>query len=328
MKKRLAALLTFFLLSSCASPTPTNLPKAADTQLVLPTRMPFPTRISTLPPAVATTGKWIDPLEGVNLLADFSSFKADWQIIPGYVTAAQMNDAVARLEGDQVHREYQKVINGFLRTTVQKEDGQIFEVLMPAELVDGKLKELRVKKVEQVSILSIHSALLEDYFAINFPNIVDSWRAQGAQYEDFKYTAVITLTWATKFGPLRISYKLSGKYISEEGKYPGRVEFLKLCAYESTKSHYQPNGRLDVNWFPAPIVGLSGTARDASGEMQSDAFGWTPMVDFAKDESDTLSAIAQAVNGLAIESKETLSRLQAAFDRAFMPIHCAEVVVE
>jgi hypothetical protein len=171
--------------------------------------------------------------------------------------------------------------------------------------------------------------LLEDYFAINFPDVVVKWKSQGATDADFKYAAVITITWATKYGPLNISYKLSGKYISEEGKHPGRLDFLRLCMYEQTKEHFTPTNKLTLNWFPVPIVGLSGTAfGGTAGSMESDAFGWTPMTDFAKAEIETLNEIAQAVSGVAIESKETLAGLQAAFDRAFMPIHCTDAVIE
>jgi hypothetical protein len=329
MKKPLAILLILFLLSACAAPTLTDAPKAADTQLVIPTRMPFPTRIPKSPvfPAVTPTVQ-PDLLDGIKFPNAFSSVKADWQVIPGNVTAAQMNDAVAQQEGDQVDRANQKVLNGFLLTTIAKADGQVFDVLTPAELVDGKLKELKVKKVEQVPVLSTHAALAEDYFAINFPDAVSKWEAQGAQYEDFKYAAVVTISWATKYGPLRVSYKLSGKYLSEAGKYPGRLEFLKLCAYEQTLEHFSPINTLMTNWYPAPIVGLSGTVKGVSGVMESDAFGWTPMTDFANAESVTLGEIGQAVNGVTIASRETLDKLQAVFDRAFMPMHCAETVLD
>lgn len=327
MKKKLAILLTLFLLSACAAPTPTNAPKAADTQLVIPTRLPFPTRISTSIAAVTPTAQ-PGLLDGTKFLATFSSAKADWQIVPGNVTAAQLNEAVALLEGDQMHRTNQKVLNGFLRTTVKKADGQVYEVLVPAESVNGKLKELKVKSVGQTPVLASHAVLLEDYFAINFPDVVAKWEAQGARYEDFKYAAVVTVTWATKYGPLRVSYKLSGKYISEEGKYPGRLDFLKLCMYEQTKAHFLPTGKITLNWFPAPIVILFGTTRGVSGEMQSDAFGWTPMADFAKAEKDTLYDIGRTATGVAIESQEILDNLQAIFDKAFMPVHCAEVTVE
>lgn len=326
MKKHIIVLLLLFLLSSCASPIP-EAPKVMDTPFVMPTRMPFPTRISTSPAAVTPTPQ-PGLLDAVKFVTTFSSSKEDWQVIPGSVTAAQVNDAVALQEGDQMRRVNQKVLNGFLRVSVSQVGGQVFEVLVPAELIDGKLKELKVKSVEQTPVLASHAVLLEDYFAINFPDVVDKWGAQGALYEDFKYAAVITVTWATKYGPLRVSYKLSGKYISEEGSYPGRLDFLKLCMYEQTKEHFTPNNKLMPNWYPAPIVGLSGTTRDGSGEMQSDAFGWSPMSDFAKAESNTLSAIGQVVSGVAIESEETLAQLQAAFDRAFMPVHCTETVVE
>lgn len=289
--------------------------------------MPFPTRISTLPADVTPT---IQPglLSDIKFLDTFSSRKADWQVIPGNVPAAQINEAVAELEGDHMNRVNQKVINGFLIVPVTQVGGQAFEALVPAELVDGKLKELTVKNVRQTPILSSHGVLLEDYFALNYPDVVDQWAAQGAQYEDFKYAAIVTITWATKYGPLRISYKLSGKYISEEGKYPGRVDFLKQCMYEQTIEHYLPNNRQAPNWYPVPIVGLSVEGGKNPGIMQSDAFGWTPMTDFAEDESDLLSWIGHAVNNIPIESKETLERLQAAFDRTYMPVHCAEVTIE
>jgi hypothetical protein len=290
--------------------------------------MPFPTRISTLP-ADMTPTPVPNVLDGVKFLDAFSSSRTDWQVVPGYVTAEQINKAVADLEGDYMSRVNQKVLNGFLRAAVTQVGGQVYEVLVPAEIVDGKLKPLRVKSVRQTPALSSHAILLEDYFAINFPDVVSKWEAQGARYEDFKYAAIITVTWATKFGPLRISYKLSGKYITEEGKYPGRVDFLKLCMYEQTVEHYLPTNKLTANLYPAPIVGLSGTAEGgAAGVMESDAFGWTPMVDFAAAERDTLTWIAQAVDGIPIESKETLAKLQAAFNRTFMPIHCAETVIE
>lgn len=330
MKKKLIALLIFFLLSACAAPTPANVPKAADTQIVIPTRMPFPTRISKSPisPEVTPTLQ-SGLLEGVKFVAKFSSSKADWQILPGSITPAQINAEVARQEGDEMRRVNQKVLNGFVRVTVTQVGGQVFEALAPAEVVNGRLKELKVKNVGQTPVLATRAVLLEDYFAINFPDMVEKWQAQGAPYEDFKYAAIITVTWATKYGPLRISYKLSGKYINEEGKYPGRVDFLKLCAYESTEAHYLPTGKLTINWYPAPIIGLSGTTlQGVSGKMDSDAFGWTPITDFAQAESATLSQIGQAVSGVAIESKETLAELQALFDRVFFPVHCGEVAIE
>lgn len=326
--KKITAIFVLLLLSACAAPQASVPPKPTATQLVIPTRMPFPTRISTLSPQVTPTNSPTDPLADARFLTEFSNAKADWDIVPGYVTAAQINAAVAQVEGEQMHRDQQKVLNGFLRVAMMKEDRQVLEVVVPAEIVDGKLKELKVKSVRQTPVLASRAILLEDYFAINFPDLVDKWEAQGAQYEDFKYAAVVTVTWATKYGPLRVSYLMSGKYISQEGKYPGRLDFMKLCLYEQTKEHYLPNGKLTTNWFPAPIVGLSGTYMGVSGAMKSDAFGWTPMTDFAHTQSGILTAIGQAVHGVAIESRETLARLQTAFDRAFMPVHCAEVVVE
>jgi hypothetical protein len=327
MKNFFIITLLLFLLCSCAPAPTAAAPKPTSTPLIIPTRMPFPTRISTLP-ADMTPTPVPNALDNVKFLDTFSSSKADWQVVPGYVTAEQINKAVADLEGDYMNRVNQKVLNGFLLTTVTQVGGQAYEVLVPAEVVNGKLKELAVKNVGQTPTLSSHAILLEDYYAINFPDVVDKWEAQGALYEDFKYAAVVTVTWATKFGPLRISYKLSGKYISEEGKYPGRLDFLKLCMYESTKTHYTPTGKLTLNWYPAPIVGLSGTAGGISGIMESDAFGWTPMADFAGAEKDTLTWISHAVNGVPIESKETLAEIQSAFDRAFMPVHCSETVIE
>lgn len=325
--KRLVPVL-LLILAACAPKETAPTPKPTSTPLIIPTRMPFPTRIPATLPGNATSAPESSAPDSVKFLEKFSSRMADWQVLPGSVTAEQINQAVAALKGETMHRVNQKVMNGFLRTTVTQIGGQVYEVLSPAEIADGKLKPLTLKNVRQTPILSSHAVLLEDYFAVNFPDVVAKWEAQGARYEDFKYAAVITVTWATKYGPLRVSYKLSGKYIAEEGKYPGRVDFLKLCMYEQAIEHYTANNKLAPNWYPEPIVGLSGTLRGVSGKLESDAFGWTPMADVAEAEKDILAWIGQAVSGVPIESKETLAQIQTAFNRAFLPVHCAETVIQ
>lgn len=318
------------LLVSCASPT--SEAPVDNTPFDIPTDTISTPQIYVAPTDTPTNIPTELPvsLDGVKFVTTFSDKKEDWQIVSGRATAAQVNAAVAAQEGSNVSRVEQKVINGFLRTAAQQENGQVFEVLSPAELVNGKLAEIKIKNVRQIPVLSSHAVLLEDYFAINFPDVVRQWEAQGATDADLKYAAVITVSWATKYGPLHISYKLSGKYITEAGKYPGRVDFLRSCMYEQTQEHFVfKNNKLDLNLYPVPIVGLSGTARDGiMGEMKSDAFGWTPMLDFAKAESETLNAVGQAVNGVVIESPEVLAKLQAEFDKAFMPVHCAEVIIQ
>ena len=311
-----------FLLVSCASPT--LKPPVGDESFSIPVDS-FSTPEIYLFPTITPTAAVV----GVNFLTEFSDKEEDWQIVPGAVTAAQINAEVARQEGSEIKKDFQKVITGFLRSTVTQEGGQVLEVLYPAELANKKLAKLKVKYVKQVPVLSSHAVLLEDYFTINFPDVVKKWKAQGATDADFKYAAVITITWATKYGPLRVSHMITGKYFSEAQKYPGQLDFLRLCMYEQTQEHLLSNKKLGLNWFSAPIVGLSGTAKgDIKGEMKSDAFGWTPMADFAKAQSKTLNAIGSAVDGVVIESGETLAYLQAMFDRAFMPVHCAEAVLK
>ncbi|MDD2921638.1 MAG: hypothetical protein PHQ36_05065 [Anaerolineales bacterium] len=325
MKQNYILLLMLLLVtSSCAAPTSTP---RVDIPFVFPTDKPLPTRAVVAPTSMPTAVP--ASLTDIPFLTKFSEKKVDWQIISGAVTAAQINAEVARQEGDQVGRTNQKVINGFIRSAVKQGNGQVFEVLYPAELTDGKLTELTVKNVKQVPVLASHAALLEDYFAVNFPDITKKWIAQNATDADVKYAAIITVTWATKYGPLRISYKTTGKYVIETGNYPGRLEFLRKCMFEQTIEHFSPKNKLDLNWYPAPVIKLSGTTRDGvSGEMKSDAFGWSPMADFAKAESQTLSEIGDAVAGVKIESKETLAGLQAAFDKAFMPVYCTEAVIK
>ncbi len=326
MKKFFLTLSLLTILAACAPRQSAPPPKPTATPLIIPTRLPFPTRIAALPGNITATPA-PDPLNGVKFAQTFSSDMADWQILPGYVTAEQINQAVAALEGEKMNRMNQKVMNGFLRTTVTQIGGQAFEVLLPAEIVDGKLKPMTLKNVRQTPILASHGVLLEDYFAINFPDVVGKWEALGARYEDFKYAAVIAVTWATKYGPLRISYKLSGKYIAEAEQYPGRLDFLKLCMYEQTVEHYTANNKLAANLYPAPIVGLSDPTGKVPGAMKSDGFGWTPMADFAAAEKGVLAQIGRTVGGVPIESKETLAQLQAAFNRAFLPAYCAETTI-
>jgi hypothetical protein len=324
MKKNFIFLILFFLLSACASPTPR--PPVDDAPFDTPTEA-FSTPELYVFPTITPTATPVS-LEGVKFLTKFSDKQEDWQAVSGRVTAAQINAAVAESEGN-VSRAHQKVINGFLRTLVSLKDGQVFEVLSPAEFVNGKLQEMKIKNVGQVPVLSSHALLLEDYFEINFPDVVRQWKSSGAADADLKYAAVITVTWATKYGPLRISYKMSGKYITEAGKYPGRLDFMRLCMFEQTQEHFLPNKRLGMNLYPVPIVGLSGvTIKGVTGQMKSDAFGWTPITDFAKAESETLNEIGQAVGGVGIESEEILAEVQSAFDRAFMPVHCSEAVIE
>lgn len=323
MKRNYILFLTLlFATISCAAPTPAP---RADTPFVLPTDAPSPARIVALP-TIAPTSIPIS-LTDINFLTKFSDKESDWQIISGAVTAAQINAEVARQEGDQIGRVEQKIINGFVRSTVET-GGQVFQVLLPAELTNGKLTALKIKNVKQIPVLSSHAALLENYFAANFPNVTERWMLNGVTDADIKYAAAITVTWATKYGPLRISYKMSGKYISEAKKYPGQLDFLRRCMFEQTVEHFLPNNKLDLNLYPAPVVGLSGiTSYGATGVMKSDAFGWAPMVDFANAESDTLNEIGRVADGMAIESKENLAELQAAFNKAFMPVYCVEAAV-
>ncbi|GAB4542756.1 MAG: hypothetical protein Fur002_13570 [Anaerolineales bacterium] len=266
-------------------------------------------------------------LAGARFISEFAP--SGWDVASGYLSPAQINAAVAALEGEDVPRFRQKVINGFLLSVEQQEGGQVFSVLSPAQAENNRLVPLTVKSVTQTPILSTHAILLEDYFEINFPAEFAKWKAQGAEEEDMRYAAIVTVTWATKYGPLRVSYKASGKYISDAGKYAGRADLIRLCMFESTVEHFYASGTLTKNWFPFPIVGLEGiTPLGERGELKSDTFGWTPMRDFAAAEADTLTQVAEQVSGLAIESKETLAQIQAAFDRAFFPVHCNEVRVK
>jgi hypothetical protein len=52
------------------------------------------------------------------------------------------------------------------------------------------------------------------------------------------------------------------------------------------------------------------------------------MADFAKAEDQTLREIGESVHAEVIESAQTLQKLQSAFDRAFMSIHCVEPVYQ
>ncbi len=265
----------------------------------------------------------------VKFLQAFSANPAYWDVLPTSVTAAQLNQFVAELEGMNVTRAYQKVMNGFVRGAVEQEGGQVFDALLPAEIFNGKLRPLKVKNVQQIPVISSHAVLLEDYFELNFPKEYQNWLMLGAPAHDLKYAAVITVTWITKFGPLRVSYLLSGKYIVDSEKYPNQLEFIKICMFEQTIPHYSHLQKLIDNWYPAPIVSVSGALPGGkSGEMKSDAFGWTPMRDFTAAQLDVLSEISGQVNGMAIESPESLAQIQAAFDKAFVPVHCVKSVFE
>lgn len=312
-------LFTSLLLSSCVSQT--SAPDYNKTPYILPTRADFPTQAIATPTTEML--KDLPSAEGARFLTEFSEDKNDWQVIPGTVTAEQLNAEVARQEGNEVTRDEQKVINGFLLVTVQN-DKRMFEALYPAELVDGKLKTLSIKSIKQFPILSVHAVLLEDYFEVNFPDTFNQWIQAGTDSDDLKYAAIVTITWATKYGPLRISYKMSGKYITEAKKYPGQVDFMKICMFEQTKERPMRNYKPSPTWYPAPIV----AADTSDGEMRNDAFGWTPMADFAKAEDQTLREIGESVHAEVIESAQTLQKLQSAFDRAFMPIYCVEPVYQ
>jgi hypothetical protein len=321
------ALVILSLLGACASPSPTP-DYNKKTPFLFPTPMPYPTQVIPSPTVEPEPTKQPVSPEGIHFLTKFSEDKKDWQVIPGTITATELNAEVAQQEGGRIKRDEQKVINGFLRSTI-KEDGRVFEVLLPAEVVEGHLKVMEIKSIKQFPILSVHAVLLEDYFEINFPEVFSKWKTAGAAEADLKYAAAIIVTWATKYGPLRISYKASGKYITETGKYPGQLDFMKICMFEQTKERPNRDYQSSPTWYPAPIVAAYITENGTiTGGMRNDAFGWTPMADFAAAENQTLDEIGEIVHAEVIESAQTLAKLQSAFDRAFMPIHCAEPIIQ
>jgi|GEM_PF-2445763 len=327
MRKQARLLFAVFFLAACAArpAAPTSPPEAGAT--FTPIGLDAFTSTPTMAAPTPTFTPTPVSLAGARFVSEFTP--SGWDVASGYVSAAQMNAAVAALEGDDLPRFRQKVLNGFLLSVEAQEGGQVFPVLIPAQAENNKLVPLTVKSVTQTPILAAHAILLEDYFEINFPAEFAMWKAQGAQEEDLKYAAIITVTWATKYGPLRVSYKTSGKYIFASEKYAGRADLIRLCMFESTVEHFYDNGQLTKNLFPFPIVGLEGvTPLGERGILKSDTFGWAPMRDFVAAEADTLAAAAAQVSGLAIESKETLAQVQAAFDRAFFPVHCNEVRVK